>query len=98
MLFQDMLDETFYKWHNRNGFFYVGIIFVTSVMESNKVSVIVIDPGGGNDRASKIVFNAFYNSVWIAFVRFQGFVLHEKHVGNNTVYGVEKTVKKETVM
>ncbi len=70
MLFRDMPDKTFYKIHNRDGFFHVFVIFVTIVMEGNKVTVIVVDSGRGNDRAAKVTPNVFYSCFRVAFVWF----------------------------
>ena len=44
MLFWDMLDEALNEFHNRNGFFYVFVIFMAVVVESDKISIIFIDP------------------------------------------------------
>lgn len=44
MLFRDMLDEALNEFHNRNGFFYVFVIFMAVVVESDKISIIFIDP------------------------------------------------------
>ena len=44
MLFRDMLDEALYEFHNRNGFFHVFVIFMTVVVESNKIPIIFINP------------------------------------------------------
>jgi len=68
MLFRDMSDETLYEFHNRDSFFHIGIIFMSVVMKGNKVTIILIDSGGGNDRPAKIASNIFYDVFWIAFV------------------------------
>ena len=44
MLLWDMLDEALNEFHNRNGFFYVFVIFMAVVVESDKISIIFIDP------------------------------------------------------
>lgn len=43
MFFRDMLDEALYEFHNRNGFFHVFVIFMTVVVESDKISIIFIN-------------------------------------------------------
>lgn len=70
MLFRDMADEPFYEIHNRDGFFHISVISVAVVVEGNKVAIISIDPGGGNNRTAKIASNVFHNRFWVTFVRF----------------------------
>ena len=59
MFFRDMPDETSYELHNRKRFFDIGIIFMAVVMEGDKVAIIFVDPGGGNNRTSQIASNVF---------------------------------------
>lgn len=70
MLFRDVPDKTFYKFHNRDCFFHIFVIFVTVVMEGDKVTIILINPGSGNDRASKVAADVFYDGFRITFVWF----------------------------
>ena len=67
MFFRDMPDETFYELHNRKRFFDIGVIFVAVVMESDKVAIIFVNPGGGNNRTSQIAPNVFYGGSGAAF-------------------------------
>lgn len=50
MLLWNVTDKTLYKFHNRYGFLHIFIIFMAVVMESNKITIIVVNPRGGNDR------------------------------------------------
>ena len=68
MFFRDVPDKAFDKIHDRNGFLNVLIIFVTIVMERDKITGIRIDPGSGNDRATKIPANIFGNSLRVTTV------------------------------
>lgn len=43
MLFRDMLDEALNEFHNGNGFFYVFVIFMAVVVESDKIAIILIN-------------------------------------------------------
>lgn len=70
MFFRDVPDKAFNKIHNRNGFLNVLAIFVTIVMERDKIPHIRIDSGSGNDRATKIPTDIFGNSLRITTVRF----------------------------
>ena len=70
MLLRYVLDEAFNEFHNLNGSFHICIVFMAVVMESNKVSIIFIGPGGGNDRTSKISADIFYGSFGSAFAGF----------------------------
>ena len=67
MFFRDMPDETSYELHNRKRFFGIGIIFVAVVMEGDKVAIIFVNPGGGNNRTSQIAPNVFYGGSGAAF-------------------------------
>ena len=66
MFFRDVPDKAFDKIHDRNGFLNVLIIFVTIVMERDKITGIRIDPGSGNDRATMIPANIFGNSLRVS--------------------------------
>ena len=70
MLIRDMSDKAFDEFHDRNGLFYVLFILVTVVVEGNKFTVILIDPGSGNYRTAEITPDIFYDFFWVAFVRF----------------------------
>ena len=59
MLFKDMADQTFYESHNRKRFFHIFVIFMPVVMESDKVAIIFIDPGGGDNGTAKIASDVF---------------------------------------
>lgn len=67
MLFGDMADEAFYELHNRKCFFHIGIIFVAVVMEGDKIAIIFVNPGGGNNRTPQIAPNVFYGGFGVAF-------------------------------
>lgn len=43
MLFWDMLDKVLNKFHNRNSFFHVLVIFVSVVVESDKGTIVFVD-------------------------------------------------------
>lgn len=63
-----MRDETPDKFHGRDGFLYIGVIFVAVVMESDIFPIIVINTGGRNYRPAKITPNVFDNRFRVAFV------------------------------
>ena len=68
MLFRDMADEVLYEIHNGKSLLNIGIIFVAVVMEGDKAAIIFVNPGCGDDRASEIASNVFYNRFGITFV------------------------------
>ena len=68
MLFRNMPDEPFYEIHNRNGFFHIPVIFMPVVMESDKVAVVFVNPGCGDDGTPEIAANIFDGCFWVAFV------------------------------
>ena len=70
VLFRDMLNEAFNKIHYRNRFFYVCIILMTIIVKSDKVTIIFIDSGSGNNRTTEITTDVFYDNIWVTFVRF----------------------------
>ena len=63
-----MADEALYEFHDRKSLFNICVIFVAAVMDGNKVAVISVDPGGGNNRPPQIAPNVFYGSFWVAFI------------------------------
>ena len=68
MLFRDMLDEALYEFHNRNSFFHVLVIFMAVVVESDKISIIFINPRSGDYRTAKITTDIFYDGFRVTFV------------------------------
>ncbi len=70
MLFGDMADQAFNEFHNRKCFFHIGIIFVSIIMESDKVAIVFVNPGSGNHGTSEITPNIFYHGLRITFVWF----------------------------
>ena len=44
MLFWDMPDKTLNEFHNRKRFFHILVIFVAVVVESNKVTIVFVNP------------------------------------------------------
>ena len=56
-----MLDKTLYKFHNEDSFFHVFVILMTVVMESNKITVIVVNTGRGDYRPAEIAADILYN-------------------------------------
>ena len=56
--------------HDRDGFFNVNVIFMSIVVEGDKVTIIFINTGSGDDRAAKITANVFGDYLWIAFIGF----------------------------
>ena len=65
-----MLDEALNEFHNRNGFFYVFVIFMAVVVESDKISIIFIDPWSGDYRTAKITADIFNDGFGVTFVGF----------------------------
>lgn len=69
MFFRDMPDELLDKFNSRESLFYIGIIFMAVVMESNILPVIMINAGGGNNRPAKVSADIFDNDIRVTFVR-----------------------------
>ena len=68
MLFRDVADETLDKFQSRDGFFHIFVILVAVIMEGNKISIVTVDAGSGDDRSPEIAADIFGNSFRIAFV------------------------------
>lgn len=68
MLFGYVLYQTFYEIHNRNGFFHILPVFVAVVVESDKVTIIFVNPGGGDDGTPKIASNVLNGCSGVASV------------------------------
>ena len=69
MFFRDVPDEAADEFHGRDGFLHVPAVLVAIVMEGNKVPIVAVDAGSGDDRASKIAADIFDHCLWVAFVR-----------------------------
>lgn len=70
MFFRDMPDEPPDKFHSGESFFYISIIFMTVVMESDILPVIMVNAGGCDHRSSEISADIFDNGIGVAIVRF----------------------------
>ena len=69
MLFRDMADEAHYEIHNGKSFFHIGVIFVAVVVEGDKITIIAVNPGCGDNRPPQIAPNVFYGGFWVTFIR-----------------------------
>lgn len=70
VLFRDMLDKSLDKLQCREDFGHENIVFVAVIMKSYRITVIVIDSGGGDGGPSKIPSDVFFHSPGVTFVRF----------------------------
>lgn len=70
VFFRDMADQSFDEIDSGNRFFYVFIIFMTVVMKSDRMSVIAVNPRGGDNWTAKITADIFYDSCRITKVWF----------------------------
>lgn len=59
MFFWNMTDQSFDEIHNRESFFHICVIFVAVVVKRNRISVIAVNPGCGNDWPAKIAADVF---------------------------------------
>lgn len=67
MLFRDMADEARYELHNRKGYLHIGVIFVAVIVEGDKVTIIAVNPGRGDNMPPQIASNVFYGGFGITF-------------------------------
>ena len=70
MFFRDMADQTLDKFHNRNGFFHIFVILMTVVMKCDKIAVIAVNAGSGDDGTTKIAADVFQDGRGITFIGF----------------------------
>lgn len=70
VFFRDMLNQPRNKIQDRKSFDDKEIVFVTIIMKSDKIVVIIIDSGSSNDRTSKIATDVFDYRGRITFVWF----------------------------
>ena len=59
MLFGDMADEAFDEIHGRDSLLHILPIFMAVIMEGDKVTVIAVNTGSGDDRAAQIAADIF---------------------------------------
>lgn len=65
-----MVDELLDKIYGRDSFLHVLIIFMPIVVKNNHLTIVAVNSGGGNGRASEIASYIFDYIFRIAFVRF----------------------------
>lgn len=70
VLFWNVLNKPLDEFESGNPFGDQNIIFMAGVMEGDKVTVIVIDAGSGDDRSAKIPADVFGDDAWMTFVWF----------------------------
>lgn len=70
VLFGDMSDQAIYEFHDRDGFFHINIVFMTVIVEGNKVPIVLVDTGCCNNGSAKVTADIFGNDFGIAFIRF----------------------------
>ena len=70
VFFRDVSDEAFDEINGRDGFFYIFFVFMAIVMKSNEFTIVLINSGSGNNRATKITTDILDNVLRVAFVRF----------------------------
>ena len=67
---RDMYDQPFDKVNGRDAFCDCFMVLMALIMERHTIPVIGINPGSGNDRATKIPANIFGNSLRVTTVGF----------------------------
>lgn len=70
VLFRDMADQAFDEIDSWNRFLDILVILVPVIVKSNRLSVIAVNPGGGDGRAAEVTADIFYNGLRITFVGF----------------------------
>ena len=68
MFFRNMLNKALNKFHGRDGFYHILVIFMTVIMKSYILSFIAVNAGSSNHRPSEITTNVFCNNFRVTFV------------------------------
>lgn len=66
IFFRDVLDEQLNKINRRKGFSDERIVFVFVVMKGNRIAIVRIDSGKGDNRPSQVTADIFDNRIRIA--------------------------------
>ena len=70
VFFWNVLNQPFNELESRHGFSDEFVVFMSMVMESDRVTIIVINTRGSNNRSAKISSDVFGDNIRPAFVRF----------------------------
>lgn len=71
MFLRNMANQLFNEIDGREGFLDIFAIFMAVAVESDRISIIGINPGSSNHRPVKIAADVFYHSPGIAEIRFR---------------------------
>lgn len=70
MLFRDMTNQAFDEIDSGKRFLDILVILMTVIVKNNRLSVIAVNPGGGDGRAAEVTVDIFYSGLKITFVGF----------------------------
>lgn len=70
VLFGDMPDKPVHELQSRNGFVNKSVVFVPVVVECDKITIVSVNAGGGNNRAAEVSADVFCDNGRIAEIRF----------------------------
>ena len=112
--FINIPDKVLNKFHDRNGFFHILVIFMTVIMESYVLSVVTVDAGSSNHRPPEVTTDVFRNDFRVTFVWLgvdikaffvlviaSGFLLFERGTYNSLHFikkGSAKSVTQESII
>ena len=69
MLFGDVLDKAFNEFKSRNGFLHICIIFMSVIVKSNRIPIVIINAGSCNNRSPQVASDVFGDNIRRTFVR-----------------------------
>jgi hypothetical protein len=58
------------KFHNWEGFFYILVILMPVVVERDKITIIMVNARGSDNRPTEIATNIVYDNFWVTLIRF----------------------------
>ncbi len=59
VFFRNVADQTLDKIHNRKSLFHICVVFVAVIVERNRIAIIAVNSGCGDDGPAKIAANVF---------------------------------------
>lgn len=66
--FRDMAEEPLNQFHDRDRLLHIFVIFLPFVVKSDKIPVIVIDPGSGDDGTAQVTADVLNHRFRVVFV------------------------------
>lgn len=70
ILFGDMPDKPLHELQSGNGFVNKSVVFVSVVVKCDRITIVSVNAGGGNNRAAEVSADVFSDNGRITEIRF----------------------------